>query len=313
VDAARREGYYGPVLPANGEAALSAAYPRGQMWAKTIDHKSIPRFGFRQLPKTPAYRATLYRLVLIACYKDVRVSTMVNNQELNEQKEAGCLGITHERKYYHVNNSFVKRSLRPREWKTGWTGQTHIPHLGRERLFNEAAALDFAVSNTTIPVPKLHACFEDDEVIYLITEYIEGRGMNELKGEEKLIVGEELEKYLQQLHGLKSKDIGGPSGIIIPPYRLQEKTQVDTWNVKTAVTEEYVFCHNDLSQHNVIVSHDSLRILAIIDWEYAGYWPEKFERRFYKRLGPSVALEGEEDDAEELLHFMENISVEDTA
>jgi hypothetical protein len=311
VNAARREDYHGPVLPANGEAALSAAYPRADV-GRTMDHKSSPRFGFRQPRNTPAYRATLYRLVLIACYKDVRVSTMVNNQELNEQKEAGCFGITHERKYYHVNNSFVKRSLRPREWITGWTGETHIPHRGRERLLNEAAALEFVASNTTIPVPKLHACFEDDEAVYLITEYIEGREMDELGDEEKLIVGGELEIYVQQLHELKSRAIGGPSGIIIPPYRLQEKTTVETWNFKPAETDEYVFCHHDLHQHNVIVSHDSLKIAAIIDWEYAGYWPKKFERRFYKRLGPSVALEGEEDDVEELLHFMEDISIEDT-
>jgi hypothetical protein len=46
--------------------------------------------------------------------------------------------------------------------------------------------------------------------------------------------------------------------------------------------------------------------------EYAGYWPERFKRRFYKRLGPSIALENEEEDAEELLRFMENISERDT-
>jgi tRNA A-37 threonylcarbamoyl transferase component Bud32 len=237
---------------------------------------------------------------------------MVTNQELNKQKEAGCFGITAERKYYHINNSFVKRSLRPREWPhIPRIGKTHIPHLGRERLLNEASALEFIANNTEIPVPKLHACFEDDGAVYLITEYIEGRGMNELKDEEKLVVGEELEDYLEQLHKLRSGNIGGPSGIIIPPYRLQAKTDIDVWNVKSAETDEYVFCHNDLSQHNVIVSPDSLEIRAIIDWEYAGYWPERFERRFYKRLGPSVALENEEDDAGELLRFMENISKRD--
>lgn len=60
----------------------------------------------------------------------------------------------------------------------------------------------------------------------------------------------------------------------------------------------------DLSQQNVLVCHDELKISAIIDWEYSGFWPEKFERRFYERLGPSVALEGEVDDVDEILSLM---------
>jgi hypothetical protein len=57
----------------------------------------------------------------------------------------------------------------------------------------------------------------------------------------------------------------------------------------------------------VIVCPDSLRIRAIIDWEYAGYWPEGYERPFYKKLGPSIALENEEDDAGDMLHFLESL------
>jgi Ser/Thr protein kinase RdoA (MazF antagonist) len=68
--------------------------------------------------------------------------------------------------------------------------------------------------------------------------------------------------------------------------------------------DEFVFCHNDLSQQNVIVDPLSLKILAIIDWEYAGFYPEFFDRPFYKRLGPSIALDGEEDDTEKLLDFL---------
>lgn len=65
-----------------------------------------------------------------------------------------------------------------------------------------------------------------------------------------------------------------------------------------------MFCHNDLSQQNVIVNPESLKILAIIDWEYAGFYPEYFDRPFYKRLGPSMALDGEEDDTEKCLDFL---------
>ena len=72
---------------------------------------------------------------------------------------------------------------------------------------------------------------------------------------------------------------------------------------------DLVFCHNDLSAHNVIVDPDSLKITAIIDWEYAGFYPSEFEAPFYRRLGPSVALEGEVNDVDALLKIISEESM----
>lgn len=69
-------------------------------------------------------------------------------------------------------------------------------------------------------------------------------------------------------------------------------------------THDLVFCHNDLSASNVIVDPDTLAIKAIIDWEYAGFYPPEFEAEFFHRPGPSVALPGEVDDVETLLALM---------
>ena len=65
-----------------------------------------------------------------------------------------------------------------------------------------------------------------------------------------------------------------------------------------------VFCHNDLSTHNIIVDPQSLRIHGIIDWEYAGFFPPEFEGAYYRRVGPSVALGDEPDDAESLYEVL---------
>jgi aminoglycoside phosphotransferase (APT) family kinase protein len=67
---------------------------------------------------------------------------------------------------------------------------------------------------------------------------------------------------------------------------------------------DLVFCHNDLSANNVIVDPDSLKIKAIIDWEYAGFYPPEFEAPFYRRPGPSVALDGEVDDVDALTEMI---------
>ncbi|KAK0722279.1 hypothetical protein B0T26DRAFT_749700 [Lasiosphaeria miniovina] len=71
---------------------------------------------------------------------------------------------------------------------------------------------------------------------------------------------------------------------------------------------DYVFCHNDLSQPNVVVDPETLKITAILDWEYAGFFPARFESPFYTRLGPSSAIDGEVDNAAELVDFLKSKS-----
>lgn len=174
-----------------------------------------------------------------------------------------------------------------------------------ESLKNEADTLRFLRRRTNIPVPLLFSDFEYDDAYYLITEYIEGVSMADLPEHQKDVVIAELEGHLAQLKTLRSNRMGGPSGIVIPPYRVLCETERDDWSqLRTSDHLEYVFCHNDCSQHNVIVNPDTLKIAAIVDWEYAGFYPEHFEFPFYKRNGPSVALGEEEDDTYTLLNFL---------
>lgn len=54
----------------------------------------------------------------------------------------------------------------------------------------------------------------------------------------------------------------------------------------------------------MIVDPETLKIKAIIDWEYAGFFPQEFEGMFFRRPGPSVALAGETNDENALLDLM---------
>ncbi|KAF2219684.1 kinase-like domain-containing protein [Elsinoe ampelina] len=225
------------------------------------------------------------------------------------KQEDGCFAITAERKYYHKDNTFIKRSLRPHEYITGQSG-LHTPRLGIQSLKNEAACLQLVQTETDVPVPRVLCDFEDDNAYYLITEYIEGVGMNELTEDQKAVVKQELLTHIDSLHKLKSARLGGPSGLVIPPYRIRLATEQDKWRLKETDSEQYVFCHNDLSQHNVIVDPDTLKINAIVDWEYAGFYPAYFEMAVYERPGPSAAfLEGETDNRQELLDFLRSQEV----
>jgi thiamine kinase-like enzyme len=76
------------------------------------------------------------------------------------------------------------------------------------------------------------------------------------------------------------------------------------WKMKPFESEELVFNHGDLSTYNVIVDPVTLKVKAVIDWEYAGFYPAQFEGNFFERVGPSVAQKGEENDEDRLLDIM---------
>ncbi|KAB8250041.1 kinase-like domain-containing protein [Aspergillus flavus] len=173
---------------------------------------------------------------------------------------------------------------------------------------NEAKVLQFIRRVSNIPVPKLCAAFEIDDSYLLFMEYIDGISMSQLTDEQKEVVNVELQQHLDVLHGIKSKSIASPSGIVIPPYRVMRQSSKDAWSRLSSETCDYVFCHNDLSQENVIVDPETLKIKAIIDWEYAEFFAAYFDYPFYKRLGPSMALEGERDDVPELLQLLNSES-----
>ena len=101
--------------------------------------------------------------------------------------------------------------------------------------------------------------------------------------------------------------MGGFLGDVIVPYRVGKTLPRDQFlKLREATTPDFVLCHNDLGQHNFIVDEKTLKIKAILHWEYAGFYPLEFDRAFYLRAGPSVALEGEENDVPRLLEVLDH-------
>lgn len=96
---------------------------------------------------------------------------------------------------------------------------------------------------------------------------------------------------------------------VLPPYRIMRNSDRRPWRLKPRKEGDLVFCHNDLSGPNVIVDPDTLKIRAIIDWEYAGFYTPEFEGQFWKRDGPSVAIGEEIDDTKELTELLNKYKV----
>lgn len=89
-----------------------------------------------------------------------------------------------------------------------------IPLFSLERVLNEGACLRHLADKTNIPIPKLHACFEDDGAGYLITEYVEGVAMSWLDEERREVVAKELRIHMKALSNLTHYIWGGPSGLV---------------------------------------------------------------------------------------------------
>lgn len=140
---------------------------------------------------------------------------------------------------------------------------------------------------TNVPVPRvLVACEHSDGSFHLATELVPGIPMNELPLASQSKVAEEIEKYLKLLRKLQSNQIGGPTGIICSPPIAKQLGSDSIWDTRPSSTEEYVFCHNDLSQSNIIVNPDTLEVNGIIDWGFAGFFPQHFDIPFYQSSEP---------------------------
>ena len=43
------------------------------------------------------------------------------------------------------------------------------------------------------------------------------------------------------------------------------------------LSESFSLRHGDLTASNIIVDPQSIRVKAVLDWEFAGYYPREFE------------------------------------
>ena len=187
---------------------------------------------------------------------------------------------THEKQYEQYSDRFLKRTVWPHEYKQNIHKETIVPFGCRERLENEAASLQFIKNVTNIPVPKVLEACDKDGSFHLSVELVPGVL---IPAEHQAVVIAEVEKHMKTLQSLKRNHVGGPTGIIaLPPMMTGQFEKNRTWTTKSFPVAEYVFCHQDLSQGNIIVNPETLQIAGIIDWEYAGFYPEYAETPFFR-------------------------------
>ncbi|KAF7514530.1 hypothetical protein G7054_g15235 [Neopestalotiopsis clavispora] len=188
------------------------------------------------------------------------------------------------------------------------TKYTTCPHgMGANDHPNEAQALRFVKAHTTIPVPNVISSDWDR----ITMEYIDGSTLQEawptLTTEQRSDILNELSDYIAQMRRLGGLYLGcfNGQGVVVPsimtrsggpfrtlrefhdwlvrpPKRLQAQS-IYWHNITTQLGDEYpiVFTHGDINARNVLVRQG--HVVAILDWEYAGWYPAYWEYVFTMR------------------------------
>ncbi|KEQ73169.1 hypothetical protein M436DRAFT_81564 [Aureobasidium namibiae CBS 147.97] len=184
------------------------------------------------------------------------------------------------------NGLFSKRQLKPSE--LGYPPERLI--LPEERIKNEYAALCYIRDNTTIPIPEIESFGRDEnDSLKLVTGIVAGKMLEDFDDEERPAVLEAVDQQMErhifpQPQKLQRDSVGcvDESLPVIAPNCLMYKHRRPFWRRVTSDTPSFVFCHNDLSGFNIILNPDTYEIAAIIDWEYAGFFPAWFDRRLWR-------------------------------
>lgn len=179
--------------------------------------------------------------------------------------------------------------------------------LGARDHPNEAEVLRFVREHTTIPVPEVISSDWDR----ITMEYIEGQTLQQawpvLTPDQRSDILAELSGYIAQMRALGGIHLGRLDGqgvlipsimmrsggpfstlaefhdwLVRPPKRLHSQSMY--WHqITTQLGADYpiVFTHGDLASRNIMVRDG--HIVALLDWEFAGWYPAYWEYVFTLR------------------------------
>ncbi|KAG6092973.1 hypothetical protein E4U31_006978 [Claviceps sp. LM219 group G6] len=187
--------------------------------------------------------------------------------------------------YYYTTKVFVKRQPHADELGLDRYGNPAVRPYIADRLRNEAAVLQFVAKHTTIPVPEFLDLWEENGLVHLKTALVEN-GIELRHVDESLLsmalmsVTAQLESdILPQLRRLRRNFMGSPNPElpVVPPRRFWNFKGTRVWPSMTKDTDEYVLCHTDLDRQNILVDPNTFKIVSILDWETAGFFPQEWE------------------------------------
>lgn len=171
---------------------------------------------------------------------------------------------------------------------------------------SELETILFVQKHTTIPVPRVTKVYDDGDCQHLIMERVSGEPLETIWGslatEQKQNIIMELTTYIEQLRRLAPPEPGAIGSTFMSsgydhrlggnrfgPFQtvadfhgfVRRGTATDAWDESVARVHgrsnsyKVKFTHGDLCPNNILVNKG--KITAIIDWEFAGWFPEYWE------------------------------------
>lgn len=173
----------------------------------------------------------------------------------------------------------------------------------------EAGALQIIGDKLDLPVPRMLDHTTNDGLLSIEMDFVEGKTLLEewsgLSTEQKLDIAKQLREILTAIRSLEpgpegkgiSSSVGGPARdlriyscfeggpfpteaafndwLVAETYRSTPSNVVAAFREQMRDDHRIVFAHGDLGQQNIIIRDG--KVVALVDWEYAGWFPEYWD------------------------------------
>ncbi|TFY62614.1 hypothetical protein EVG20_g6636 [Dentipellis fragilis] len=199
-------------------------------------------------------------------------------------------------------------SLRDRLWRMSLGRYVWIKRFHAKSLRDaETAALQLVAGNTTVPVPRVWLSLSWSGKHYIFMSRISGATLENVwkdySPETRNRIVAQLRGYVAQIRTLQTpygpricSTVGGPCGdarlLSGSKGPFEDEDAMNTslrcglpFHEETSAAvraahsmhHPIVFTHGDIAKRNIIVEKETGRILALIDWEHAGWFPAHWE------------------------------------
>lgn len=179
-------------------------------------------------------------------------------------------------------------------------GRPKVMRLDEHRVLKSTSSreidhMQFVAANTSIPVPKIYNTKSDGDETHVVMEYIPNESLEKawkkLSHDQKVASCQQIIGYLAQIKPLTGDRIQGlnDAPVRVGYYRsrwggpFDNEKDFNRFLTKGVVSEDFLadnhtfhFAHGDLSPRNILVNGTGC-ITAVLDWEWAGWYPEYWD------------------------------------
>ena len=175
--------------------------------------------------------------------------------------------------YYNLEQEIAKRATKSVYRDNDSTVKLFVENYSKAAILNEALNLARVEEGTDLNIPKLKEVTKIDNRWALVTEYVEGKSLEELMNENPEKMGEYLNLFVKIQLEILSKQVPLLSTIKDKFRRklrnttlIDDNTKYDLMQRLEGMKNHTKLCHGDFNPSNIIVTENGE--YYIIDWAH---------------------------------------------